>query len=203
MGVATYPALAQQPARSLPERLGTGSTRLLNRRQVQEELKLTEEQVKQLKEISQKMIKQMEELKDLKGPTRFDKMVEKFREADEAVSSVLRPEQRKRLKQLALQMQGLRALATPEVAKELSLTDEQKKKIQEALEGARKQAPDREDFDTPEFRAEARQRMAELMKKTREKVLAMLTDEQRVKWKEMLGEPFKGDFGPASPGGQL
>jgi hypothetical protein len=195
------PVLGQQPARGLPERLGTRpAVMLLNRPQVQEDLKLTEEQVKQVKEVFQKVKKEIADLQDLEGPTRFDKMAAKFQEADRAAGRVLRPEQGKRLKQLGLQLQGVRALLTPDVARELGLSDEQKRKIKEAQEEARKQGGKlREDAAS---RTEARKQLAGLMKANTEKVQALLTDEQRAKWKEMLGEPFKGDLGPGGPGGR-
>ncbi|MFQ5733889.1 MAG: hypothetical protein ACE5KM_18275 [Planctomycetaceae bacterium] len=100
--------------------------------------------------------------------------------------------QLKRIKEIELQMQGGRALARDEVAKELGLSDGQKEKIQkaqrsafEALRGAfRPGGGQRPNFD------EIRKRFAKAREKADKAAMDVLTSSQKAKWKKMLGKPI-------------
>ena len=85
----------------------------------------------------------------------------------------------------------------PEVAKALALSEEQQGKVktinEEMMAGMRElftpgQAPDED----------ARKKMNDLRKSSGDKMLAVLSAEQKTKWTEMQGEAFKGEirFGP-------
>jgi hypothetical protein len=120
---------------------------------------------------------------------------------EKALAEVLQPDQLKRLKQIALQQQGAIAVGRPEVAEDLKLSSEQKDKIkamQQDLQGKMREIMQSGNRD------EARGKMAELRKSTNEKVVELLSDEQKSKWKELTGEPFSGEIrlggdGPRRP----
>src|SRR4029077_6156518 len=92
-----------------------------------------------------------------------------------------------------------RALADAKVAEDLKLTDDQKSKIKTVLDDLDKES--RSLFQPGGDRDEMRKKMTELRKTSLEKATAILTDEQKSKWKEMTGAPFTGElktnFGPA------
>jgi Spy/CpxP family protein refolding chaperone len=171
---------------------GMGGTFLLNQKSVQEELKLSDEQVKKVKELSDKQRESFQGLRDLSQEERRTKMQESAKATQKAVGEILNEKQQKRLKQIELQQQGGRALANEEVAKTLNLTDEQKEKVKTIVAegrpaagggaGQRGQRPDEETL----------KKMAEARKARDEKLLNILTPEQKAKYKELTGEPFKG-----------
>ncbi len=169
-----------------------GGAMLLGQKSVQEELKLSDEQVKQVKELVDKQREAFQGFGDLSQEERRTKMQEMAKTNNEAIAKILKPEQTKRFKQIALQQQvrfGLaNVLNNPETAKELKITDEQKGKLEEIRNKAR------EETQGLGFDEEGRQKRQEVTKATNEKVMGVLTAEQKAKLKEMQGEPFKGEI---------
>jgi Spy/CpxP family protein refolding chaperone len=210
LAMASGSALAQEQQRQRQRPgggFGGGTTFLLQQKSVQDELKLSEEQVKKIKELSDKQRESFRGLRDLSQEERRTKMEEARKANEKAVAEILKPEQLKRVKQISLQQQGARALANPEVAKTLNLTSEQTdkiKKIQEEARAARGERGQRGRLDE-----EARKKLEEARKATNEKIMNVLTAEQKTKLKELTGEPFKGEIvrpqfggGNRRPGGR-
>ena len=136
VAMAVSPALAQQRQRQPGGRgfgggFGGGSVFLLTQKSVQEELKLSDDQVKQVKELQEKQRGSFQGLRDLSQEERVKKMREQGEATQKAVAKILKPEQLKRVKQISLQQQGARTLMTEEVSKTLKITDDQKEKIRE------------------------------------------------------------------------
>ena len=170
---------------------------LLSTREVQTELKLEEVQAKKIDEVSAEITRErarfMAEYNRKLGELNM-------KSADQAFS-VLNDAQRQRLDQIRLQQQGLQVLTTKAIAEKLGLTQQQRDEIakltQPSSPPGRGDAPDRT-TNTPDpnvpaaerFRVaveEANKRAAE----TREKILAVLTPEQKAKWAEMTGQSFQ------------
>lgn len=173
---------------------GGGILFLLGQKSVQEELKLSDEQIKKVQEMSEKQRESMQGLRDLDQEERRTKMQELTQASQKAVAQTLKPEQLKRAKQIALQQPN--AITGEEVAKELNITDEQKEKMREI----RMQSfEEMRDLGRDEEGAKKRQ---ELTKATNEKMLAVLTAEQKAKLKELQGEPFKGKIERPQFGGR-
>jgi DNA gyrase/topoisomerase IV subunit A len=120
-----------------------------------------------------------------------------FKKIDEEVNKLLEQPQRDRLKQLALQRQGLSALAQDDVAREVQLEAEQKEMVKHILDDQRKK--------TQEFFQEMMQnnggqfnidrtKVTEHMKKQREQtesdLAIVLSPEQKTKWEELQGPKF-------------
>jgi hypothetical protein len=179
---------AQRPDRG---GMGGGLAFLLGQKSVQDELKLSEEQVKNVNELQEKQRGAFKGFKNLSKEERRAKFEERAKEQQKAIDGILKPEQSKRLKQIALQQSGSRALNNPEVAAALKLSDDQKAKIKTIQEESFKEM--REAFGGGD-RAEARKKIEALRKATGEKVQAVLTGEQKTKLNEMMGEPFKGEI---------
>ena len=188
MACGTAQAQQRQRPGGGPGGFGGGPLFLLGQKSVQEELKLSDEQVKQIKELADKQRESFQGLRDLSQEERRTKMQEAAKTNDKAIGKILKPEQYKRVRQIALQQQGARALGNEEVAKALKINEEQKDKINEiqtkAFEEMRGLGRDEE----------ARKKRQEMMKATNEKVMGVLTSEQKTKLKEMQGEPFKGEI---------
>jgi RNA polymerase sigma factor (sigma-70 family) len=155
---------------------------------VQKSLKLSREQLSRLQDIS-------EDCRDVyrnvqNSSPRSNAVIETERElaaeAPRRAAELLTPAQRKRLKQLEWQALGSALFVqTPEIAQQLQLTDQQKAGIQEAYNAGRPQRavrpadPDRQE------------KLAEAERATMEKIMALLTEEQQRKLREVLGPPLK------------
>ncbi len=115
-----------------------------------------------------------------------------FRDAARKVMSTqLSLAQRKRLRELDLQTRGATALTLPTVVKALQLTDAQKDKIAGHIKAAEtvlvnKQVPMpvQGPFDFEKAIREARESAAK-------QAVDVLTEEQKVVWKKLVGEPSK------------
>jgi hypothetical protein len=186
-------ALAQPPFRGGMFR--ANPVMLLQQESVQKELKLSDDQTKKAEQLGETMREKFQDLRDLEPEERGKKMQELMAESQKSIAKLLKPEQEKRLHQIVYQQQGPQGFTEPQVAKALGLTDTQKKEIEKINEDSRAQM--REIFQGG-FDEEGRKKMQELRKTTADKIMHLLNDEQKTKWKEMQGEPFKGEirFGP-------
>lgn len=124
---------------------GMGRSMLIMMPAVQEELQLTEEQKQALVEWTRTMRDRGREMAeglrqeseavmrqlDVMGAMRMmGRMNEIFQENEAGVARILTKSQRKRLDQIALQMEGITALTRPDVAQALQMTDVQREKVQ-------------------------------------------------------------------------
>lgn len=159
---------------------GGGQLMLLGQKSVQEELKLSEQQIEKVAELSKKNREGFKDLKDLSQEDLRKRLAETSAANAKALTEILKKDQSKRLKEIGLQTRGGSALADPEVASALKLTDEQKEKVKSIREESRGKG-------RGGFSPEAR-------KAAQEKLMGVLTDEQKSTWKTMTGEPFKGEI---------
>ncbi len=89
-------------------------------------------------------------------------------------------------------------MTNPQLANQLNLTDEQKDQLRDLQQDAfGEMRKIREDTSDPQ---ELRTKMVELNKKVNEQVMKLLTAEQKAKWKELTGKPFKGKVEVQFPG---
>jgi hypothetical protein len=181
---------------------GMGVQGLLQNEKVAKEIELTAEQKEKLqavaKEVQESFQSMRSEMQGLSQEERTKKMQEAMEKTQKKVEGVLLPHQLKRIKEIQLQVQGIRALSNPEVVKELGLSSDQQEKIKTVNDDARKnrpqftpgQRPSQEDMD----------KMQKSMKVTETKLLDVLTAEQKEKLEKMKGEKFdttglRGGFG--------
>ena len=135
---------------------------ILGREDVQGELGLSEEQIGHLDEI----------LGSDDEPAQIE----------EHLVDVLDDDQIARYPQINLQREGAGALVKEEIAAEIGLSDDQVSAIEEAIEAGRPQRGE------SGFEREAITKLREEMDA---KIDEILTDAQKAKWEEMLGEPFE------------
>lgn len=174
---------------------GANSFFLLSQKSVQEELKLSDDQIKKVTEQMESQRGAQAGLRELSREERQKKMDERAKANQSAVAAILKDDQLKRFKQISLQQRGAQALEDPEVAQSLNLSTEQKdrvKAIQEGMQGEMREmfqaaggGGDREEF---------RKKAETLRNTTNEKLQGVLSPEQQAKWKELAGEPFKGEI---------
>jgi Spy/CpxP family protein refolding chaperone len=198
--VMAAPASAQRQA----GRFGRDLIGLMTNTSVQEELKLTDEQKEKVKkvadEVREKYGKDITQARTDMDREKAAKLQAEAREmALKALPDAIKADQLKRLKQIELQVRGLRALASEAVQKELKFTDKQKELIKTLSEETQKTreglAKERRDAgDDAKKRDEIRKKMDDLSKDALAKASAALTSEQRKAWKEMTGEPFEVKF---------
>ena len=177
---------------------GASGVTLVQQKSVQDELKLSEEQIEKLKQVGTKM---RESFGGGGAGGDREEARKKFAEASQAaeknLNGILSAEQTKRLKEITLQQAGPMALARPEVAKEVGLTDDQQAKVKEITEALTSEM--RAQFQAGGGggnREEARKKIETLRKNTNDKVLALLKDDQKKAWEKLVGEPFKGEIQP-------
>src|SRR5579871_4108263 len=142
------PALAQQQQRQRQGGRGQGGGSvalvLLRDKGVQQELKLTDDQVKAIDAAAKKQADAIQALRGGDPQEARTKMVELNRETTKTIDDTLKADQKKRLRQLELQQRGLSALAAPAnarnpnaqastLAKDLNITEAQQKQIQDIV----------------------------------------------------------------------
>ncbi len=208
-------ALAQQDQPQRPRRNPGGMlSRLFENKDVQKELKLTDDQAekaqKVAKDVADKHKDDFAKLQDVPMEERFAKMRELGQQVtDETIkglSDTLKPEQITRLKQILLQQRvrspfggGVSVFLDEQVAKQLKLTDKQKDDLKTMAEDENKER--REIFQNANGNfQEAGQKMREMAKEKMDNAEALLTADQKKTWKDMLGDPVEIRFGP--PGGR-
>jgi serine/threonine protein kinase len=167
---------------------------------VLDDLRLNEEQRTKMKDLTARVWKQwMEPFHDIgrfSPVERGRRALERARANEADVNAILTPAQQERLRQIGLQSEGPGAFRDPELVAALQLTARQRKRIR-AIEDemlfawmrpmgpgmappSHGPAPDRE-------------------KRTNERILRVLTEEQARRWREMTGEPVKGLLPPGPP----
>ena len=167
---------------------------LVMRDEVQQELQLVDEQRdkvmaaadearNQMRDEMRDLFSQMRDLSDDERRARFDEIrgrIESMNADLEArLKKVLLPHQYERLKQIDVQVRvqqrGAAALSSGELAEALDLTDEQREKLEQRAE---------------EVQKELQEKMSQLRLEARNKMLDVLTPEQRAKLEQMMGDAF-------------
>jgi hypothetical protein len=172
-------------------------TYLLLSPDVAKELKVTKEQAKLIEGVQAELKKVAAEVGGLAPAAARKHVAAMTAWADKSLAGVLDPEQRVRHRQILWQVLeftgGVRAMTNnPAFAKEVGLSADQQRKarkieadFQAAWLKLVRTNPAGGNGPVPGEEA--------LAKKANEDATKMLTAEQKKKWNELLGEPFKGD----------
>jgi hypothetical protein len=192
------PALAQRGGGRGFGRLfgGIAKAQLATLDEVQAELKLNDEQKTQVEEINDQL---REDRRDLFGSGfgQFSEIRAEMdrlnREASAEVDKILNDGQKMRLQEIAIQVNGPAALNDPSVVEQLKLTDDQKTKLEEARAENNKVAEDAMADFGEMSREERREKFRELGDAAGDRLLGVLTDEQKTQFKEMEGDQIEID----------
>ncbi|HZV07151.1 MAG TPA: hypothetical protein VE999_18865 [Gemmataceae bacterium] len=168
---------------------------LVRQKSVQEDLKVAPEQRQKIHAFADKQWKKVQAMRAESEAERTRGFEAMAKENQDFLKNTLTPEQCKRLNQIAMQVAGLLWVMRSDVAAELKLTDDQKQKIRTLHREAHKEAQEalRSNNGTVE-----EEKFRELRQANRKRLMSVLTDEQKTKWREMAGEQFRGElhFGP-------
>jgi hypothetical protein len=204
VGLALLAAALLAGSASAQRRGGGGGGRevLLRMPEVQAELKLTDEQKTKVTEMLGQLRGgrrgQGGGFRNLSPEEREKQLAERRANEQKQLQAILNTDQLKRYRELQLQRQGLTALRDTALQDELKLTTDQRSKVAGVLtEQAEEMRKIRQGAGGGGDRAALRTETAALRKKTEEKLEALLTDDQKKQWKEMLGAPFKFPEAPA------
>jgi Spy/CpxP family protein refolding chaperone len=164
---------------------------LLRQKSVQKELELTPETIKKIMDFTHAQSEAAQKTANLGEAARKEAFEKLLKENDKFLTDNLNAKQSKRLDQIMMQFSALTQLTKPEMVKELKLTDDQVKKFKDLQTEARKALGDLIDAKDPKGKSE---KLAKLREQTRTKILAVLTDEQKTKVREIAGPPFEGEI---------
>jgi Spy/CpxP family protein refolding chaperone len=187
---AGYVAAAQPADDAIPSGT-TARLLLLRQRSVQQELKLTPDVIQKIMAFTNKESGAYGKALKQSGEERQKAIEGLEREEKKFLEDNLTAAQRKRLDQITLQVTGLQQLTRPEAARALNLTEEQQQKFKEMAKEARKAL--RAIIDSPN-REGRNEKLAKLREAIDKKIEALLTDDQKAKARELIGEPFKGEI---------
>lgn len=162
---------------------------LLRQKSVQAELKLAPATVDKVMKFTHEQYEAAKKVLQLTEDERKERFKAMEKENKKFIADNLKPDQRKRLNQITMQLTGLTQLTRPEIVKELKLTEEQLGKVKQLQKEARKNLA--KIIDTKVGRND---KLAKLREQTRENILNLLTEEQRVIARQMVGEPFTGEL---------
>jgi hypothetical protein len=187
---AVFGATARPAESDVPEGT-TVKLLLLRQKSVQKELELSADTVKKILAFTDAQSEAARKAFDLGDAARKEAFEKLAKANDKFLTDTLNAKQSKRLDQITMQFTALTQLTKPEVAKELKLSDEQLKKLKDLQGEARKALV--EVIESKE-RAGKSEKLAKLREETRKKILALLTDAQKTKVREMAGPPFEGEI---------
>jgi Spy/CpxP family protein refolding chaperone len=192
--VLLVPAIFGATARPAEPAVPEGATvklLLLRQKSVQKELELGADVVQKIMGFTTAQSEAVKKALDLGEAARKEAFEKLAKQNDKFLTDTLTEKQGKRLHQIMMQFTALTQLTKPEMAKELKLSDEQVKKLKDMQTEARKALVE---LIEAKERAGKSEKLAKLRAETRTKILAVLTDEQKAKMREMAGPPFEGEI---------
>lgn len=175
---------------------GVSKAQLATLDDVQTELKLTPKQITDVDKINADL---REKRRDLfsggfggSGQIRTQ-MDQLNRDASAEVDKILDDAQRQRLQEIDIQVNGVAALGEPSVSEQLKLTAAQQKQLEEVRAANSKAAKDARQTFRDMSRQERRQKFREMSDAASEKLLGVLTPEQKTQFEAMKGAPIDVD----------
>jgi serine/threonine protein kinase len=171
--------------------MGAGRYSLLHHEEVQDELGLARDQREALARIRERWHKLFREADPEKKEQRRLALAQS---QEQEVGKLLTSRQLRRFHQIALQDLGPNAFSDPDVVEVLQLTLEQRKQIRTCQEQARcpPGPPD----------ARRREQLEDVKRRAREKIVSLLTPDQKRQWQELVGKPFAFKPPPGRPPGE-
>ena len=184
-GATAWPAQPDVPEGTVVKLL------LLRQKSVQKDLALGADVVKKITDFTNAQSEAARKTAGMPEAARKEAFEKLAKQNDKFLTDTLNAKQSKRLGQIFMQFNALTQLTKPEMIKELKLSDEQVKKFKGMQTEARKALVD---ILESKERAGKGEKVTKLRDETRTKILAVLTDEQKTKVREMAGPPFEGEI---------
>jgi hypothetical protein len=190
LALSGQPALSADKEQHVPDE-GAFELIILRHQAVRDDLHLSDSQWKRLKEHAARQWKKAQELAERPEKQRRERFEAMAKENRKLLKETLKPDQHKRLHQIAMQVAGLLMVTHSEIAEELNLTPEQKKKAEALQEEARKEFRKAIHSEATEGREK---HMEDMRQVNRKRLMSILTDKQKEEWKRMRGKKFTGDL---------
>jgi Spy/CpxP family protein refolding chaperone len=197
------------PERVRPERVASNPIQLLQTPQIKAELKITDDQVTKIKAVETDVMNGLKTEYDAimklpqkdraaeienKVPAKLEQLT---KDSQAKMSAILKPEQEKRAKEIFLQVYGFSIITKDDFAKELKLTDAQKKQLNDISGQTRGKAiaavetPDKDDAAKRDKAVtDNRKRMEAIMKESTQQAKAVLTADQLKTLETLKGKAF-------------
>src|SRR4051812_6587424 len=167
--------------------------RLLTVEAVQNELKLSDKQKAAAAEINNSLTEERHRLfKEVakESHERTTKVAELEERTSIKVNKLLDESQRKRLREILLQVNGAVELTKKDIQEELGITSEQRKKLAEIVHENSKARRE----GLANYEGDKTAKMVELQRESDKKLLAVLTDKQREQFEKLKGKKFTVDI---------
>jgi hypothetical protein len=164
---------------------------LLRQKSVQKELELTPATVKKIMDFTHAQSEAVQKAAGMGEAALKEAFPKLQKQNDQFLADTLNPKQTKRLGQIAMQFTALTVLLKPEMIRELKLSEDQVKKFKDMQTVARKELGAL--IDSKETKGKS-EKVAKLREEHRKQILAVLTDEQKTKVREIAGPPFEGEI---------
>jgi hypothetical protein len=201
--VPVYQVRLEHVLRKLWALQGCRDLELLTYPAVAEELRLSQAQKARVAELPAHLAERKNELLHFArtdAETQAEKSTDSVEACEKEVAELLTAGQRERLRQINLQIQGPRALIDRDVNTALALTADQKKEIWDIYYGGRvamfKYYRGEQDSGRPLRTPQ------EFARGDFDKILHVLSAEQKAKWQQLIGPHFAGDIRLGFPQGE-
>ncbi len=185
----------------LRTREGDGPTLLFMDPAVQRELADSSEQQSAMTRLSEAFSREQGQLlKDylhLSREERDARWADMMRANEMSIAAMLSPAQLKRLRQIALQQQFVRAFDDPRVIEALQLTPTQHDQIRAIQDESSLAILNR----WPNDPKDSRKLLEQTWRTNVARIVELFTPKQAAVWKELIGEPFEGELRFRPPGG--
>jgi Spy/CpxP family protein refolding chaperone len=166
---------------------------------VQKELELSDEQKASIQKFRDDMMADgqnfFSQLQGLSPDEIQKKMQERGKENRKKIADILLPPQMERLDEITIQFAGPAALNRDEVAEKVGLSGDQKGKIKDIADDTRQKMFDMfSSFGGPpaddKERQERREKMTKLNTEQNDKIMGVLTGDQKTKFEQLKGKTF-------------
>jgi Spy/CpxP family protein refolding chaperone len=200
VAMVAQPVLAQGGGggRGMGRPRAYSQARLATLSEVATDLKLTDDQKTKISTIADQLQSDIRSSVS-GGPPDMDKMEQMNQDATAKVDALLDAGQQKRLSEIALQINGISSLNDPSVRKALQFTGEQTKKYEEARDANRQAMQEMIGMSREDRQA----KRDEFRKAADDRLLGVLTDQQKTEFEAMKGTALTVDLSPLQqrPGG--
>lgn len=190
MVVVAFASAGRAADKMVPEE-GAVEVMLLLQPAVGEDLKLSKDERDKIHKFASGQWEKAQKVSKLGEQERDREFKEMTKDNERFIKETLTKDQQKRLDEILLQTAGLLWVTRPEVASKLNLSEAQKKQAKMMQQEARGE------METLLHSTSDEMKDAELRKihqTSRTRLMSLLSDEQKSKWKQMTGQPLKGEL---------
>lgn len=165
---------------------------LLRAPAIRKKLALRDKQVESLEQMIEEIDEPLWRLRDAQflNAGNSAKAWQLIDEVESRLGGILKREQHVQIRQFAAQARGLHGLLSRDVTDSLGLSAERLRLIAQVLEETRKETQQLQKQTPGRSDTERSKQVQKLAAAERRKVVALLTDDQKRRWQQLLGSPY-------------